>query len=185
MFEHVVAALVHGSGYERIASPGCSDRTIRRRLKAWAALGIGEQVHALALRAYDQMIGLELEDVAVGASPRRRVAGSGLGRPGGPPQGGLKRSVATEDHGIPLGIASAGANRHDSPLLAPTLQAAHRQLGALLPADRTSRPLKRLFSALAEAKKVARGPGPARWLPCLTEWVLRDGRPNGVAEIVR
>jgi hypothetical protein len=33
VFEHVVAALVHGSGYERIASPGCSDRTIRRRLK--------------------------------------------------------------------------------------------------------------------------------------------------------
>ena len=59
VFEHVVAALVHGSGYERIATPGCSDRTIRRRLKAWAALGIGEQVHALALAAYDQMIGLE------------------------------------------------------------------------------------------------------------------------------
>ena len=29
--EPVVAALVHGSGDERIASPGCSDRTIRRR----------------------------------------------------------------------------------------------------------------------------------------------------------
>ncbi len=28
VFEHVVAALVHGSGYERIASAGCSDRTI-------------------------------------------------------------------------------------------------------------------------------------------------------------
>ena len=27
VFEHVVAALVHGSGYERIATPGCSDRT--------------------------------------------------------------------------------------------------------------------------------------------------------------
>jgi hypothetical protein len=33
VFEHVVAALVHGSGYKRIASPGCSDGTIRRRLK--------------------------------------------------------------------------------------------------------------------------------------------------------
>jgi hypothetical protein len=65
VFEHVIAALVHGSGYERIATAGCSDRTIRRRLKIWAALGIGEQVHALALRAYDQMIGLELGDVAV------------------------------------------------------------------------------------------------------------------------
>ncbi len=25
VFDHVVAALVHGSGYERIATPGCSD----------------------------------------------------------------------------------------------------------------------------------------------------------------
>ena len=33
VFEPVVAAPVHGSGYERIASPGCSDATIRRRLK--------------------------------------------------------------------------------------------------------------------------------------------------------
>jgi hypothetical protein len=33
VFEHVIAALVHGSGYERIATPGCSDRTIRRRLR--------------------------------------------------------------------------------------------------------------------------------------------------------
>ncbi len=36
VFEHVIAALVHGSGYERLASPGCSDRTIRRRLAEWA-----------------------------------------------------------------------------------------------------------------------------------------------------
>ena len=42
VFEHVVAALVHGSGYERIASPGCSDRTIRRRLAEWAAMGAAE-----------------------------------------------------------------------------------------------------------------------------------------------
>src|SRR4029450_12496962 len=33
VFEHVVQALVHGSGYERIASSACSDATIRRRLK--------------------------------------------------------------------------------------------------------------------------------------------------------
>jgi hypothetical protein len=34
VFEHVIAALGHGSGSERIASAVCSDRTIRRRLKA-------------------------------------------------------------------------------------------------------------------------------------------------------
>jgi hypothetical protein len=30
VFGHVIDALVHGSGYERIASAGCRDRTIRR-----------------------------------------------------------------------------------------------------------------------------------------------------------
>ena len=51
VFGHVVSALVHGSGYERIAAPGCSDRTIRRRLAQWAALGLGEALHAAALGA--------------------------------------------------------------------------------------------------------------------------------------
>ena len=34
---------------------------------------------------------------------------------------GLKRSTLTDAHGIPLNLVSAGANRHDAPLLAPTL----------------------------------------------------------------
>lgn len=139
VFEHIVAALVHGSGYERIASPGCSDRTIRRRLKAWAAAGIGEQAHALALAAYDQMIGLELGDVAVDGCITKAPCG---GQCAGPSpvdrrKGGLKRSVATEDYGIPLGITCAGAHRHDFPLLAPTLHAAAAQLGGMLPDQRT------------------------------------------------
>ena len=37
VFEHIVEALVHGSGYERIASSACSDATIRRRLEQCAA----------------------------------------------------------------------------------------------------------------------------------------------------
>jgi hypothetical protein len=37
----VIAALVHGSGYERLARSGCSDRTIRRRLREWATAGHG------------------------------------------------------------------------------------------------------------------------------------------------
>src|SRR3954452_21921266 len=65
VFEHLVDALVHGSGYERIASVGCSDSTIRRRLKLWSAARIAEEVHAVTLAAYDRIIGLQLTDVAV------------------------------------------------------------------------------------------------------------------------
>jgi hypothetical protein len=130
---------VDGSGHERIASPGCSDRTIRRRLKTRAARGTGEQLHALALRAHDQMIGPELADVAVdGCITKAPRGGECAGpSPAGRRKGGLKRSVATEDYGIPPGIAAAGASRHDSPLLAPALQAAHRQPGGALPGERT------------------------------------------------
>ncbi|MFB9234740.1 hypothetical protein ACFFWC_04200 [Plantactinospora siamensis] len=47
----------------------CSDHTIRRRLADSAKAGIAQQVHALALAlaAYDQMIGLRLPDQAVDA----------------------------------------------------------------------------------------------------------------------
>jgi transposase len=123
VFEHVIAALVHGSGYERIASPGCSDATIRRRLKEWAAAGLSEQVHALALRAYDRMIGLELADLAVdGCITKAPSGGEVAGRsPVDRGKQGLKRSVVTDATGIPLHVVAAGANRHDAPLLGPTL----------------------------------------------------------------
>jgi hypothetical protein len=140
VFEHVIDALVHGSGYERIASAGCSDRTIRRRLTQWARLGLGERLHAVALAAYDLIIGLELADLSVDGCMTKAPCG---GEKAGPSpvdrrKGGLKRSTATDGYGIPLGIASAGANRHDSPLLAPTLSAAFTQVGDQMPDESTA-----------------------------------------------
>ncbi|WP_327370644.1 IS5 family transposase [Streptomyces sp. NBC_01217] len=133
VFEHVVLALVHGSGYERIASPGCSDRTIRRRVKQWAELGIAQRVHALALEAYDRMIGLGLAEMSVdGCITKAPSGGEKAGRsPVDRGKQGLKRSVASDACGVPLGIVSDGANRHDSPLLGPTLAAARTQVGAM------------------------------------------------------
>jgi hypothetical protein len=65
VFEHVLAALVHGSGYERVATASCSDRTIRRRLHDWAAAGLAEALHTLVVQQYDRMIGLDLDDRSV------------------------------------------------------------------------------------------------------------------------
>jgi hypothetical protein len=171
VFEHVVAALVHGSGYERIATAGCSDRTIRRRLAEWAERGIAQRVHALALRAYDQVIGLELRDVAVDGCLTKAPCG---GQHAGPSpvdrrKGGLKRSVATEGYGIPLGITAAGAHRHDSPLLAPTLNAAISQLGGIVPDERTchldagydGQPSRQALSELGFDGQIARKGVPA------------------------
>ena len=126
VFEHVVAALVHGSGYERIASPGCSDRTIRRRVHAWAEAGLAATLHTLVLDQYDRMIGIEGDDVAVdGCITKAPGGGEVAGRsPVDRGKQGLKRSLLTDGAGVPLHLVAAGANRHDGPLLGPTLAGA-------------------------------------------------------------
>lgn len=124
VFEHVVEALVHGSGYERIASPGCSDRTIRRRVREWAVAGLADRLHTLVLGQYDRLIGLDLETITVdGCITKAPCGGDKAGRsPVDRGKQGLKRSTLTDANGIPLAVVSAGANRHDAPLLAPTLE---------------------------------------------------------------
>jgi transposase len=123
VFEHVVAALVHGSGYERIASPGCSDRTIRRRVHAWAMAGLTEHLHTLVLAQYDRLIGLDLRHVCVDSCITK--APSGGDKAGRSPvdrgKQGRKRSLLTDANGMPLHLATAGANCPDSHLLRETL----------------------------------------------------------------
>ena len=138
VFEHVVAALVHGSGYERIATVGGSDRTIRRRVHEWAEAGVAETLHTLVLEQYDHLIGLELADLSVdGCLTKAPCGGEKAGRsPVDRGKQGLKRSTAVDGAGVPLHVVSAGANRHDAPLLKPTL-AGLTKLGPL-PADVTT-----------------------------------------------
>ena len=76
---------------------------------------------------YDRMIGLALEDVSVaGCITKAPGGGQVAGRsPVDRGKRGMKRSLATDGHGIPLGAVSAAANTHDSPLLGPTLDVLH------------------------------------------------------------
>ena len=170
VFDHIVAALVHGSGYERLTSPGCSDRTIRRRLKQWAAAGLAEQLHALTLQAYDQIIGLHLADMPTdGCITKAPGGGEVAGRsPVDRGKQGRKRSVATDAAGIPLGLVATRANRNDSPLLGPTLHAAITQVGAM-PAQITAHldrgydnaSTRRLLATLGFRGEIARKGVPA------------------------
>jgi Transposase DDE domain len=133
VFDHVIAALVHGSGYERLASPGCSDRTIRRRLTEWARAGIGPELLRIGLQAYDRMIGLELADLAVDGSITKSPCGGEVSGRSPVDRGkqGTKRSVACDGDGIPLHLVAARANDHDSPLLEPTLTGIPDMIGPL------------------------------------------------------
>jgi transposase len=126
IFDKLIQILVFGCGYRRIADRTCSATTLRRRRDEWIALGVADQLHRLALAAYDRMHGLELEHLAVDGCITKAPCG---GQVAGPSpvdrrKQGLKRSVATEAHGVPLTALPAPANRRDDGLLAATLEAA-------------------------------------------------------------
>ncbi len=125
IFEKLVQVLVFGCSYRRIADEGCSATTLRERRDEWIELGAMEALREKALAAYDRLIGLDLLDVAVdGCITKAPCGGEKAGRsPVDRGKQGIKRSIAVDALGIPLGAITAPANRHDSPLLAPTLDA--------------------------------------------------------------
>jgi hypothetical protein len=130
VFEKLVQVLVFGCAYEKIADRSCSATTLRRRRDEWIELGVLEALREMALEAYDRMVGLEPSELAVDSCiTKAPCGGEKAGRsPVDRGKRGIKRSVVVDGKGIPLGSVSAPANRHDSPLLAPTLDAA-RALG--------------------------------------------------------
>ena len=133
VFEKLVQVLVFGCAYHRIADESCSESTLRRRRDEWIELGVMERLREICLQAYDRIIGLELSEVAVDCCiTKAPCGGEKAGRsPVDRGKRGLKRSMAVDAKGIPLGAVMAPANRHDSPLLVPTLEATSETLGAL------------------------------------------------------
>src|SRR6266498_3678800 len=114
VFEHLVDALIHGSGYERIAN-----RRMFGLHHPPSAQGLGGCRHRQA-------------GPRSGAGRLRLDHRPAVGRHHGGwvhQQGPLRRRQ--------IRTVSTGANRHDSPLLAATLQAATDQVGAHWPDEVT------------------------------------------------
>ena len=111
VFDHLIAALVYGAGYERIADASCSATTMRRRRDEWARAGLMSQLSAVALAAYERMIGLKLDAVAVdGCITKAPCGGEVAGRsPVDRGKGGLKRSQLCDAAGIPIAAIPATA----------------------------------------------------------------------------
>lgn len=138
VFDKLVQVLVFGVAYVKIADAPCSATTIRRRRDEWIDAGIFTVVEQICLDGYDQMIGLELEDLVVdGCIVKAPCGGEAAGRsPVDRGKQGTKRSLLVDGQGIPLGCVVAGANRNDSPLLGPTLEKLGR-FGFCLPENIT------------------------------------------------
>lgn len=131
-FEVMLVRLATGCSWEdaeRLSGNKVSDTTVRHRRDEWLAAGVFDALAQEATRAYDRLIGLDLSDVALDGSLHKSPAGGqGTGKnPTDRGKLGWKWSVLTDRNGIPIGWAIDGANRNDSVLLAPTLDAAAEQ----------------------------------------------------------
>jgi transposase len=131
VFEKLLQVLRFGCSYEAIADSSCSATTIRSRRDEWIKAGLFARLRQIALEAYDRLVGLALEQIIVdGCITKAPGGGECAGRsPVDRGKQGMKRSAMTDGYGIPLDRVLAPASRHDSPLLAPTLD----KLGELGP----------------------------------------------------
>jgi transposase len=123
VFDKLLQVLRFGCSYQGIADSTCSATTIRDRRDEWIGLGIFAKLKQIALDAYDRIVGLLLDDIAVDGCITKAPGGGEVAGPSPVDRRkqGMKRSLLVEGYGIPLGRVLAGAQRHDSPLLAPTL----------------------------------------------------------------
>ena len=123
-FEAILFRLVTGCSWDvagRLGKGG--ETTLRRRRDEWVAAGAFEHLVEEAIKAFDKMIGLDLSEVSVdGSLHKAPMGGEGTGpNPTDRGKTGWEWSVATDANGVPIGWVTEGANRHDSILLAPTL----------------------------------------------------------------
>lgn len=129
-FEGLLYRLVLGCSWVtagRLVKVGAS--TLRRRRDAWVAAGVFDTLCDEALAGYDRISGLDLSEVSIdGSLHKAPCGGEGSGaNPTDRGKLGWKWSLATDRHGIPIGWAIDGANRHDIPLFEPTLDAIARR----------------------------------------------------------
>jgi len=125
-FEAILFRLVTGCSWDVAGRLGKgSETTLRNRRDEWIAAGVFDRLVEEALCGYDKIIGLDLSEVAVdGSQHKAPFGGEGTGpNPTDRGKQGWKWSICTDRGGIPIGWATDGANRHDTMLLGPTLDA--------------------------------------------------------------
>ena len=123
IFEKLIQVLRFGCSYESIADCTCSATTIRDRRDEWIKAGIFAKLKQIALDSYDRIAGLVLQEIAIDGCITKAPGGGECACRSPVDRGkqGMKRSSMAGGYGIPLDRVLAAANRHDSLLLASTL----------------------------------------------------------------
>ena len=101
----------------------CPSSTAHDRFQQWADAGVFWRFWQEGIVEYDEFKGIDWEWLSGdGCQTKAPLGGEKTGRnPTDRGKLGTKRSVLTDGEGVPLGLAVAGANRHDKKLLAGTI----------------------------------------------------------------
>lgn len=75
VFDKLLQVLRFGCSYQAIADSTCSATTIRGRRDEWIRLGAFAQLREIVLNAYDRIVGLVLEQIAIDGSITKAPGG--------------------------------------------------------------------------------------------------------------
>ena len=100
-----------------------SGKTLHRYFQYWTRRRVFKKMWQAGLLEYDETQGIEWEWQAADGAMTKAPLGGGATGPNPTDRGksGTKRSLLVDGRGAPIGLVVSGANRHDSPLLGPTL----------------------------------------------------------------
>ena len=102
----------------------CAASTAHDRFQEWVKAGVFLRLWQSGVECFDELKGIEWEWLSMdGAMTKAPLGGEKSGpNPTDRGKSGVKRSLLTEGHGVPIGLAVAGANRNDMKLVRETIE---------------------------------------------------------------
>ena len=102
----------------------CAGSTAHDRYQEWVEAGVFLKLWQAGVEQFDELKGIDWAWLSMdGAMTKAPLGGEDTGpNPTDRAKSGVKRSLLTEGHGVPLGLAVEGANRHDMKLVRPTVE---------------------------------------------------------------
>jgi putative transposase len=102
----------------------CAHSTAHDRFQEWVQAGVFLKLWQAGLEQFEETCGIDWQWLSMdGAMTKAPLGGEKTGpNPTDRGKSGVKRSLLTEGHGVPIGLTIEGANRHDMKLLRPTIE---------------------------------------------------------------
>ncbi len=102
----------------------CAKSTAHDRYQQWVAAGVFDKLWQVGVERFEALVGIDWAWLSMdGAMTKAPLGGGKTGpNPTDRGKGGVKRSLLTEGHGVPIGLVVDGANRHDMKLLGATIE---------------------------------------------------------------